>query len=276
MRFMTRAIVPPPLVALSLVALPVLAFGEAIAPSAPTPLFTDSDRGSFYTFLKGLGRDNDPQQVFTIEDGVLRISGAVWGCVTSKEEYRDYRLVAEYRWDDETFDPRKERARDSGILIHSQGEDGGVNGVWMHSIEVQLIEGGSGDLLVVGDGSDRFQLTAPTAAEPHGKSPVFEAGGTPVVLNRGRVNWWGRDPGWVDRKGFRGPRDVEKPIGEWNTLECIVRGDTLKVYLNGVLVNEATGLKPMAGRIQIQSEGAEIYFRRFELLPLDADTDGSD
>lgn len=104
--------------------------------------------------------------------------------------------------------------------------------------------------------------------ERHGTSPVYQAGGTPVVMNKGRVNWWGRDPAWVDRKGFRGPRDVEKPIGEWNRLECIVRGDTLKVYLNDVLVNEATGITPMAGRMHIQSEGAEIYFRRFELLPL--------
>jgi len=270
MRFVFRVIVSLPLLAL-----PGSVFGEAISPTAPIPLFTDADRASFYTFLRDLGRDADPEQVFRIEDGVLRISGAMWGCVTSQAEYRDYRLVAEYRWGEQTHGSRRERARDSGILIHSRGNDGGYNGTWMHSIEVQLIEGGSGDLLVVGDGSDRFQLTAPTAAETQEVSRVYEAGGTPVVLNRGRVNWWGRDPAWVDRKGFRGPRDVEKPIGEWNTLECVVRGDTLKVYLNGVLVNEATGMKPLAGRIQVQSEGAEIFFRRFELLPLDADADGS-
>jgi len=61
---------------------------------------------------------------------------------------------------------------------------------------------------------------------------------------------------------------VEKPAGEWNTLECIADGDRLSIYLNGVLVNEATNVKPQKGSIQIQSESAEIFFRRVDLTPL--------
>ncbi len=51
-------------------------------------------------------------------------------------------------------------------------------------------------------------------------------------------------------------------------MECIAGGDKISVILNGTLVNEAINVKPYMGRIQIQSEGAEIFFRRVEMTPL--------
>lgn len=266
-----RSLIASTVSALILLASPAPTHAEAIRPVSTVHLFNGRDLGGFYTFLKGRGRDTDPENVFTVRDGMLRISGTEWGCVTSTEEYRDYKLVAEFRWGEATHGTRSDSARDSGLLVNSRGEDGGHGGIWMHGIEVQIIEGGTGDLLVVGDRTKDFELTSPVAAQRQGSSPVFEPGGQPATLNSGRVNWWGRDPQWADRKDFRGARDVEHPRGEWNTLECLVHGDTLKVWLNGKLVNEASGVKPAAGRIQIQSEGAEIFFRRFDLLPLSDD-----
>jgi hypothetical protein len=38
------------------------------------------------------------------------------------------------------------------------------------------------------------------------------------------------------------------------------------IYLNGILVNQAVDSQPQKGKIQIQSEGAEIFFRRIEIL----------
>lgn len=256
---------------MAVVALVTTAVGdEPISPTQPIPLIKGQDISKFYTFIKDRGRDTDPLRVFRVEDGALRISGEEWGCVTTKDEYRDYRLVVEFRWGDETFGKRAQAARDSGLLVHSKGQDGGHGGVWMHGIECQMIEGGTGDLLVVGDGTKAFELTATTAKERQGSSPVFQPDGQPVTINSGRINWWGRDPGWKDVLGFRGGKDVERPVGEWNTLECVAKGDTLEVKLNGVVVSRATGLKPTAGRIQIQSEGAEVFIRRAELLPLTA------
>ncbi|MFM8415553.1 MAG: PVC-type heme-binding CxxCH protein, partial [Planctomycetota bacterium] len=250
-------------------ALAAPAAAEPIAPAEPIKLFDGRSFAPFYTFVQGRGRDTDPKGVFQVVDGMLRISGEEWGCVTTREEYRDYRLVVEYRWGDETFGKRAAAARDSGLLLHSRGQDGGYGGVWMHGIEAQIIEGGTGDLLVVGDGSDEFALTATVAAEPQGKAKVYAPDGRPITIHGGRIDWWGRDSSWKDTLGFRGARDAERPVGEWNTLECVARGDTLEVSLNGVVVSRATGLKPAAGRIQIQSEGAEVFFRRVELLPLE-------
>jgi hypothetical protein len=61
---------------------------------------------------------------------------------------------------------------------------------------------------------------------------------------------------------------VESPYGEWTRLEVIADGDRVRVIVNGKVVNEGTGSSLTEGKIIIQSEGAEIYYRRVELLPL--------
>jgi hypothetical protein len=231
-------------------------------------LIDGEDLSHFYTYLKELGRDKDPEGVFSIEEGILRISGERFGCITTNEEFSDYRLIAEFKWGDETWANRKNATRDSGILVHSIGEDGAYGGVWMYSIEVQIIEGGTGDFIVVGDNSDRFSVTVEAAEEQQQGCHVFQEGGKPATVTSGRVNWWGRDPGWEDVLGFRGAKDVEKPAGEWNRLDVLVKDGTIEVTLNGVLVNRVTQVRPDKGRIQVQSEGAEVFFRKMDLYPL--------
>ena len=135
------------------------------AAEEPLALFNGKDLTHWYTFLQEHGRDKDPNKVFTVEDGLLRISGEDWGCITTEEEYENYRLVIEFKWGQETWGNRKEATRDSGVLVHSQGADGGYSGIWMHSLEVQMIEGGTGDFIVVGDKTDKFTLTCPVAPE---------------------------------------------------------------------------------------------------------------
>lgn len=232
------------------------------------PLFNGKDLSSFYTFLRDRGKDTDPKKVFTVTEGMIRISGEEWGCITSKEEFTNYELTVEFKWGDKTWGDREKAARDSGILIHSIGEDGAYSGVWMHGIEVQMIEGGTGDLLVVGDGSKTFEITCPTADVKEGTPHVYKEGGKPHTINKGRIDWWGRDPAWTDTINFRGNQDVEKPNGEWNVVHVVAKGDKIRVELNGVLVNEAMDVKPAKGRIQIQSEGAEVFVKKVELKQL--------
>lgn len=231
-------------------------------------LFNGQNLDGWYTFLQRSGKNHDPKNVFWVEDGMIRISGEEWGCITTNEEFENYHLVTEFKWGEKTFEPRLNNARDCGILLHSQGEDGASGGIWMHSIECQIIEGGTGDIIVVGDGTDRFSVTCEVAAEKQGNSYVYKPGGNKVTVNAGRINWLKRDPEWKDSLSFRGENDVEKPVGEWNTLECIANDDKLTFILNGVVVNEATNVKPQKGKIQIQSEAAEIYFRKIELTRL--------
>jgi hypothetical protein len=231
-------------------------------------LFNGKNLDGWYTFLRDKGRNNDPNKVFTVQKGLIRISGEEFGCITTHEEFENYAITVEFKWGDITFAPRADKARDSGLLLHSVGEDGGSAGIWMHSIECQIIEGGTGDILVVGDGTDDFSVTCTVGPEKQAGSYVFMPSGNPATINSGRINWYGRDPEWADKLGFRGRRDVEKKPGKWNRLEIVASGSDLVFTLNGKLVNRATAVRPTSGRIQIQSEGAEIFIRKMVISPL--------
>lgn len=184
------------------------------------------------------------------------------GGLTTNDEYENYKIVVEYKWGAKIYAPREFKARDCGLQIHSVGQDGAVLETWMHSIECNIIEEGTGDILLLGDGDKTFSLTSTAAPEKQEKCYVFQPQGAPVTIKGGRLNWYGRDPEWQDVKGFRGRGDVEKPAGKWNRLECIANKGEITIYLNGTLVNHATDVSPSKGRIQIQSEGAEIFFRK--------------
>lgn len=250
-----------------------------ITPDKVIPLFNGRDLSAFNTWLVDYHHD-DPERVYSVVDRIdgapaIRISGQYHGGLITKEHFTNYRLVAEFRWGALTWGARKDRARDAGILVHCQGPYGNCkkdfNSPWMRSYEFQIIEGGTGDLLVLGgyDQKDGPLIKAEiTATLRDNKSKVWQTGGTPTLFTSGRVDWYGRDPQWKDTFGFRGQNDVEKPTGEWNHAEVVCDGDSLHYFLNGVLVNEATHASMRGGALLFQSEGAEIYFRRIELHPL--------
>ncbi len=252
----------------------------AIVPDKVVPLFNGKDLSSFYTWDRVHGR-GDPDRVFTVVDQVdgapaIRISGQHFGGIITHERYANYRIVMEYRWGLITWEPRKNSTRDSGVLLHCRGEDGNTGadfrGPWMRSVEYQIIEGGTGDMILVG-GYERGQAeplmpTLKTTITPDTR--VWNPNGTPVVLMKGRhrTDWQHKDPQWKDVLGFRGGADVEKPFGEWNRLEAVCDGGDVTYYLNGTKVNEGRDGTFREGRILIQSEGAEMFVRRVELHPL--------
>ena len=114
--------------------------------------------------------------------------------------------------------------------------------------------------------SRSWSITIKSRKDRDGEN-VFDPNGQPQVFNRGRINWWGRSEDWADKLGFRGPQDVESPGLEWTHIEAVVSGNRLH-FVNGKLVNEGTDSSFTEGKIMIQSEGAEIYFRRIDLEPL--------
>lgn len=232
----------------------------------PVVAFNGKDLTGFYTYLKE-NKYNDPKGVFSVKDGMIRVSGEEWGGFATCGNFRDYHLVVEWKWGAQTWAPRQDKARDSGILLHCVGPDGAVGGQWMVSVECQIIEGGCGDLLMVGAGGRKPSLTCEVRTGPD-KQPYFEKGAPAVTRDAGRYNWWGRDPNWKDTIGFRGARDVEKPLGEWNRMEVICDGDTITNIVNGLVVNVGTKSSLTEGKIQFQSEGAEVFFRKVEVRPL--------
>jgi hypothetical protein len=230
--------------------------------STPIFQFNGKDLTGFYTYLRDHKYD-DPTKVFTVHEGIIRVSGEEFGGLTTRDEFQNYYLVVEWKWGERTFGSRKAKARDSGILLHCVGPDGAAGGNWMQSQECQIIEGGCGDFIMV-NGQEKPSLTCETRVGPD-KQLYFEKGGNAVTRDSGRFNWWGRDPAWKDVLGFRGSRDVEKPAGEWNRMEVICDGDSIINIVNGYVVNIGTKSSLSKGKIIFQSEGAEILFRKIEI-----------
>ena len=227
-------------------------------------LFNGKNLDGWYKWLRE-NKYEDPKNVFTVENKMIRISGEEWGGIATRNAYSDYHLVVEWKWGGKTWAPRLDRTRDSGILVHAVGEDGAYGKTWLESVESQIIEGGTGDFILVG-GKNKPKMTCDVRRE--GKETYWQKGGEPLTRDSGRCNWWGRDPQWKDVINFRGAKDVEKPVGQWNRQEVICDGDTITNVLNGVVVNYGYNSDHAQGKIQIQSEGAEILIRKVELQPI--------
>jgi len=251
---------------------------KVITPTEKIELLNGKDFTGWYTWEKDTGYE-DPRQIFTYTpEGILRISGDGWGGLTTNDEYHDYHLVMEYRWGTETHQSRVKAARDSGILVHCIGDDGTLGasgdkkGPWMASIECQIIEGGVGDILVLPttnfDGTkNEVHLTVEATRDRDGE-PIYKKGAPEELFHSARINWWGRDEDWQDVVGFRGKHDVDSPGQEWTTLEVYAKGDELTYVVNGIVVNRATKCVPSKGKLLVQTECAEMFVRKFDLLPL--------
>jgi hypothetical protein len=236
----------------------------------------DDDLSHFDTWLEKQGLNKDPDKTFTVKDGILQIYGPEFGYLATKNEYENYQLIIEFKWGKATCGERAELARDSGVWVHCIGEHGAIRNRWMAGIECNILEGGTGDILLITDGTDRFAISG--RGRPHEeRKDVFYFdllnGVDTEKTIEGRSNWWGKTYPWHDVKGFRGEQDIEKPLGEWNRLEYSVIGRHISIILNGVLVNQVHNVKPYKGKILIQAEQADIYFRKLDLIPL-TDTGG--
>ncbi len=152
------------------------------------------------------------------------------GVIHCKGEPNGYmRTVEEYENYRISFEWRwTERPGNSGFLMHIQGEDK----VWPKCIESQLMSENAGDFYAI-DGTDF-------------KERVDKS---------------------TTRLAKRHPHN-EKPIGEWNKMVAECQDNTIRIWVNDLLQNEATEATVSKGYIALQSEGAPIEFRNIVLEPL--------
>jgi hypothetical protein len=243
---------------------------DAVRPREVIQLFNGRDFAGLSTWLKDTKRD-DPRRVFRVTDGSLHITGDGDGYIATEKAYRDYHLIVEYKWGKRTDGGKF--VRNSGILLHATGPDGGAGGTWMSSMECQLAQGCVGDLIVIrgkdsSGGPIPVRLTSPVVLGPD-KRPRWKDGGEPRTFNGDRQLWWSRhDPDFKELLDTRGKDDVESPTGEWTRVDCHCEGDRITIRVNGHTVNAAHDVYPAAGKILLQSEGFELFVRKFELHPL--------
>jgi hypothetical protein len=215
-----------------------------------------------------LGLNVDPLKVFSIvrEDGqpALRISGERFGGISTQQQFTNYQLKLEFKWGKLKWAPRKNSKRDSGILYHAVGPHGADWGYWMRSQEFQVQEGDCGDYWGVAKAVFDIPAVQVKAGEfrydPSGKLQDFREGS---VSGRHCVKY----------------PDAEKPSGEWNVLEVycfggtsvhVVNGKTVMVLYNSRQLDENGKDVPLVqGKIQLQSEGAEVFYRNVAVKNID-------
>ncbi len=243
------------------------AISDPATAAGPVALFDGKDMSKWYTFLRDHGKDKDPNDTYSVKDGILRISGQDWGGLTTRDEYADYEVEVVYAWGGKVWPPREKNARDCGLILHATGQDGAVAKCWREGIQCNMIEGGTGDISVTG-GNKKYGFKAQAEERPAGKrNGLYWKEGAPVreFGPGGRLLWFGRDPAWENVLGFRGKNDIEKGVGLWNTLVVTMKADTMTVKLNGVVLTKATGLSVTKGKLQFQSEGSEVLFKKITL-----------
>ena len=243
---------------------------EPVAPKESAPLFNGKNLDGLTTWLKESKHD-DPKKVFRVADGQLHISGDGFGYIATNTAFKDYRVVVEYKWGKKTDGGKY--VRNSGLLLHATGPHGSAgNGTWMSCVECQLAQGCCGDLIVI-RGKDEKGATIPVSITSDvvlgpDKRPRWKEGGTKTAFT-GRQLWWNKhDPDFKELLDTYGKDDVESKLGEWTKVECVCDGAKITVFVNGIKVNHAYDATPAAGKILMQTEGFELFVRKWEIHPL--------
>lgn len=220
-----------------------------------------------------IGYDKNLYDLFTVTEEagepVLRVSGETYGCVISNQSYRNYHLRLQVKFGQKRWEPRLEKALDSGLLYHSVG-DAGVDYwlSWMRSFEFQVMqsgttEGNSGDFWSIAGTKADIKISQP---DPEKRTYYYDPEGEWLTVgSRGVTN-------------FCGTEDHNSPEGEWTTLELICyEGQSLHI-VNGEVVMALKNLrytdkgedKPLVeGRLQLQSEAGEVFYKGIEIRPLE-------
>lgn len=223
--------------------------------------------------LKPIGLNKDDKGVFSIvEEGgkpVLRITGEIYGAAATKQEFDNFHFKAKFKWGERKWEPRLTELKDSGILYFSVGEFGvDYWHSWMESQELQIIEGGIGDYWTIAGSQVDIPAHKPAGSDlyhysPHAPRLHFAAGGADekAVANHCR----------------RG-EDREIP-NAWNEVELICHeGNCVHIANGGVVMTLSNSrhivdgkLVPLKrGKLQIQSEAAEVFYKDVLVRPISA------
>ncbi|MEO6759464.1 MAG: family 16 glycoside hydrolase, partial [Saprospiraceae bacterium] len=214
-----------------------------------------------------IGLNMDPKKTFSMvtEDGLpaLHISGEQFGGISTLQEFENYHLQMQFKWGSHKYHPKENAKMDSGVLYHANGPHGVDWGCWMQSQEFQVQEADCGDYWGVAGGT--FEIPARKLGE---KDWIYAPTGERMTFAETAPN---------GRHCVRAA-NYENPSGQWNTLDLYCFGDTAVQMVNGQVVMVlyhskhpvGNGMAPLTkGKIQLQSEGAEIFYRNIRMVPIE-------
>jgi hypothetical protein len=197
-------------------------------------LFNGKNLEGWNTFLRDIGSNKDPNNNFRVEeDGSLCVKGKDLGYLITEKGYSNFHFKVDFKWGEKKWPPRENAKRDAGICYNIPVNE--PDSIWPQSIECQIQEGDTGDFWLLGF------------------STIKVNGIQNVPANHTRM---------IKQK------DAEKPTGEWNTVEVISYKGKCVHIVNGVVVNVGEEASVKEGKILLQSEYAEIYYRNVKIRML--------
>lgn len=201
-----------------------------------TSLFDGKDFNGWHMDVPALDKNPEGQKPFIVRNGLLVSLGVPGGHLITDKSYENYKLEAEYRF--------ANKPGNCGILVHAS-KPRRLYDMFPQSIEVQMQSGDAGDFWCIGEDIE---------------VPDMEA-------RRGPKESWGVD-GDKARRIKNLTDNSENPLGEWNRMVIECKGDQIRVWVNGDLVNQGRHATAKKGQIAIQAEGVEVEFRKLEMTKL--------
>lgn len=221
--------------------------------------------------IEPIGFNKSGYDVFTVikdnNESIIRISGEYYGALVSKKEYQNYHLQLKFKWGDKKWEPRKKLLKDTGILYHSIGPMGAEHWrTWMLSQEFQIMEGHTGD----------YWNQSTSAIDIRAYTPEY------------LMNPMAHESQDYLHIGENGPfknyclrsNNYEKPHGEWNTLDLycfegkslhVVNDNVVMILKNSRYLNDSGDFVELKkGKIQLQSEAAEVFFKDIKIRKIDS------
>jgi hypothetical protein len=186
--------------------------------------------------VPAMDEEPDMEEPFLVRDGLLVSLGDPRGHLITDETYSDYLLKVEYRF--------AGAPGNCGVLVHASTPRA-LYDMFPQSVEVQMMHENAGDFWCIVE-----DITVPN-----------------MVERRGPEEDWGITEG-QNRRILNLTEGSENPVGAWNQMKIECLNNTVRVWVNGDLVNFGYDATAREGQIAIQAEGSEVEFRKVVLTPL--------
>jgi hypothetical protein len=205
--------------------------------TGPISLFNGRDLSGWHADVPEMDSNATAKTPFIIRNGMLVSLGTPGGHLITDDIYKNYKLDVEYRF--------AGVPGNCGVLVFASTPRA-LYKMFPKSIEVQMMHENAGDFWCIVEDI---------------KVPDMEA-------RRGPRDQWGITEG-KGRRILNLTDGSEKPVGEWNNMVIECQGNSIKVWVNGDMVNHGTECTASEGQIALQAEGSEVEFRKVELSPLE-------
>jgi len=218
--------------------------------------------------IQPIGYNKNTNNVFSVikdnNELALKVSGEYYGCVFTKKSYRNFRLKLKVKFGTKKWEARAGKLMDAGLLYDSQGPCGADYWrSWMLSQEFQLMEGHFGDYWNIANSAIDIRAFLPEGTMPAAagnQQPFLSVGtGTKQTGYCMRTADYSTPNGWTE---------VELVCYEGKSLH-IVNGHVVMVLANSRYNENGTDKPLVEGKIQLQSEGCEVYYKDIKIKEID-------